>query len=118
MKEVVEYYLNRKSDIFACFLDCTKAFDRVKFDRLFEELLERGVQAADLRLLLDLYRRQHIRTSWKNNHSPYFGARNGIRQGSIASPVLFCVYLNSLLSKLRPKKKNLVSPNMSLSFYS
>jgi hypothetical protein len=101
LKEVVEYYLNRKSDVFACFLDCTKAFDRVKFDRLFEELLERGVQAADLRLLLDLYRRQHIRTSWKNNHSPYFGACNGIRHGSIASPVLFCVYFNSLLSKLR-----------------
>ena len=103
LKEIVYYYLNRKSDVYACFLDCTKAFDRVRFDLLFENLMDRGVHAADLRLLMDLYSRQRIRTLWKNKHSAYFGTQNGIRQGSIASPVLFCIYLDNLIKKLRRK---------------
>lgn len=27
LKEVVQYYFNQKSEVYACFLDCTKAFD-------------------------------------------------------------------------------------------
>ena len=75
----------------------------MRFDLLFENLMDRGVHAADLRLLMDLYSRQRIRTLWKNKHSAYFGTQNGIRQGSIASPVLFCIYLDNLIKKLRRK---------------
>lgn len=53
--------------------------------------------------MLDLYRRQKVRTSWGGTHSTFFDAQNGIRQGSIASPVLFCTYLDSLIEKLRKR---------------
>ena len=101
LKEVVNYYLNRGTDVFACFLDATKAFDRVRFDVLFEELVQRKVQWPDLRLLLDLYTRQRARTSWKLATSTYFNSANGIRQGSIISPLLFCIYLDSIIKELR-----------------
>ena len=100
VKEVVQHNINRGSNVYACFLDATKAFDRVQFSRLFGELIKRKVHPVDLRLLLDLYQRQRCRTRWKSSTSPYFSVGNGIRQGSVISPVLFCVYLDVLLLEL------------------
>jgi hypothetical protein len=38
--------------------------------------------------------------NWNNCHSQSFRVRNGVRQGAILSPVLFCVYLDVLLGRL------------------
>ena len=101
MKEVVLHYMNRESDVFASFLDATKAFDRVRFNCLFEALVERKVKWPDLRMLLDLYCNQRVRTSWGACSSAQFKVSNGIRQGSIISPILFSVYVDPLIEELR-----------------
>ena len=50
---------------------------------------------------MDQYLRQKVRTSWVSVQSDYFITMNGIRQGSIASPVLFCIYIDALLHQLK-----------------
>ncbi len=42
-----------------------------------------------------------MRTVWKAKFSRQFGTCNGIRQGGIVSPVLFCIYMDVLLDKLQ-----------------
>ena len=101
LKEVIQYYMSMKTPVYACFLDASKAFDRVRYDKLFSTLIKKGVDPLDLRLLFNQYERQCIRTTWKGSSSCYFNTTNGIRQGSIASPTLFCVYLDDLLCKLQ-----------------
>ncbi len=44
VKEVVHYYINNKSDVYSC-VDVTKAFDKVRHDKLFERLMETKVPA-------------------------------------------------------------------------
>ncbi len=44
LKEVITYYQNRGSTVYACFIDAGKAFDRVRHDRLFQLLKQRGLQ--------------------------------------------------------------------------
>jgi hypothetical protein len=100
LKEVLKYYHNYKTAVHTCFLDASKAFDRVRHDKLFELLMSRNVPALDLRILIDQYERQCIRTQWIGEYSAYFEASNGIRQGSIASPILFIVYLDEMLQRL------------------
>ncbi len=58
VKEVVCYYVTNKSDVYSCCVDATKAFDRVKHDKLFELLIERKIPALAIRALLDMYQRQ------------------------------------------------------------
>ena len=41
-----------------------------------------------------------IRVSWCGLASEFFVAHNGIKQGGIASPVLFCIYIDDLLVRL------------------
>ena len=38
MKEVVKYYSLRRGQVYCCLLDASKAFDRVRFDTLFQML--------------------------------------------------------------------------------
>ena len=100
VKEVVRYYLDNNSEVYSCCIDATKAFDRVRYDKLFALLIERNVPSVALRALLDMYTRQSVRTVWKSQYSRQFGTQNGIRQGGVISPVLFCVYMDVLLLKL------------------
>ena len=38
---------------------------------------------------------------WNNKKSSVFSIQNGVRQGAIMSPCLFCLYLDTLLERLR-----------------
>ncbi len=100
VKESVCYYVNNKSDVYSCCVDPTNAFDRVKHVKLFELLIERKIPALAIRALLDMYQRQKIRTVWSGTFFRLFGTSNGIRQGGIVSPVLFGVYMDTLLKRL------------------
>jgi len=100
LKEVLSYFKRNGSDVFIGLVDASKAFDRVRHDKLFSLLIERGLPTVVIRLLLDSYRRQKLRTCWNKCCSQMFDTYNGIKQGSILSPVLFTVYMDSLLLKL------------------
>jgi hypothetical protein len=64
LKETVSYYLTRRSDIYACMLDASKAFDKVHFGKLFKLLIDRKIPSMVMRLLLDNDTHQNIFTSW------------------------------------------------------
>jgi hypothetical protein len=38
---------------------------------------------------------------WGNYKSPYFNASNGVKQGGVLSPILFTIYIDNLLIKLK-----------------
>ena len=43
IKNVVASYCHRNSPVYGCFLDASKAFDRVDYSLLFKELLQRNL---------------------------------------------------------------------------
>ncbi len=51
-----------------------------------------------------LYQSQVVKTVWKGHLSRGFGTSNGIRQGGIISPILFCVYMDVLLKQLEAER--------------
>ena len=103
LKETVSYHLNRGSDVYACMLDASKAFDKVHFGKLFKLLVDRNIPSIVIRLLLDNYTRQKIVTSWNGAKSREFSAANGVRQGGVLSPILFNIYFDEMLTRLKRK---------------
>ena len=99
-KEVVDYYLKRKGQVFATLLDASKAFDLVALDKLFDILFDRKLPNSVIRLLLDMYQRQRVRTMWGGEVSECFSSLNGVRQGGVLSPILFTAYIDVLLQRL------------------
>lgn len=100
LKESLSYYVNNGGSAYCTFLDATKAFDRVEYCKLFRQLMSRGLPPVIIRLLLNMYVGHVTRVEWNGIFSQSFSVRNGVKQGGIVSPVLFCVYIDGLLQSL------------------
>jgi hypothetical protein len=104
--EVADYYRRHGSPPFACTLDASKGFDRCSWRKIFRSLLDRKLPAVAVRALLFIYTQQTAWVVWggrgtvRHCSSP-FNLTNGTRQGSVISPVIWCVYCQELLDKLR-----------------
>jgi hypothetical protein len=93
LKNVVDYYTERGSYVFACFLDISKAFDRVNYWKLFHMLLDDGIDMQIVRLLAYWYSKQEMCVKWHGRLSSPFALSNGTRQGGVLSPLLFARYI-------------------------
>ena len=100
LKEVCSYYLAKDTDVYLCLLDASKAFDRVHYGKLFRLLEKRNIPVQIRRLLLDMYTRQKMKTVWNGCESNDFSVKNGVKQGGILSPILFCIYIDELLVRI------------------
>ena len=100
VKSVIKYYNLCNSTVFACFLDASKAYDRVNHWTLLKMLLKRSVSIIVVRMLMFWYSKQEVCIRWGTEMSSYFNISNGIRQGGILSPSLFVIYMDDLSSLL------------------
>ena len=99
--EVASFFVRKGTPCIMTLLDCTKAFDKCRFDLIFSKLLQRGVPAIVIRVLIFVYQEQKAWVKWGQSRSRSFGLVNGTRQGSVLSPALFSVYMDDLIVKLR-----------------
>jgi hypothetical protein len=103
-KETIAHYLEDGGSVYCAMLDATKAFDRLEYCRLFKLLIDRGLPPICLRFLMNMYSCNLVCVAWHGITSPCFVARNGVKQGGILSPVLFCIYFDGLLLRLHESK--------------
>ena len=95
---VVNFYNHNGSDVYACQMDASNAFDMINYSKLFQTVLKRKLHGTIIRLLLDAYStavvyklgagilRCHIYVKWIE-----------IRW-SFLSATLFCIYMDELLA--------------------
>ena len=96
VKSIIRYYNYYNSPVYTCFLDASKAFDRINHWTMFKKLILRDVPIIIVRVLCFWYRTQELCIQWGNMRSSFFNISNGVRQGGILSPKLFSVYMDDL----------------------
>ena len=104
VKSVIKYYYLHNSPVYTCFLDASKAYDRVNHWTLFRKLPYRSIHILIVRMLMYWYTKQELCIRWGAEMSPYFTIFNGVRQGGILSPSLFAVYMDDLSSLLNTSR--------------
>ena len=64
-------------------------------------MLKRNVCAYVIRLSLNVCLNQKLVVRWNGEFSQPFTVSNGVKQGGIISPTLFCIYIDELLNELK-----------------
>lgn len=84
-------------DVYICFIDYQKAFDRVRHDVLMSILENIGLDDRDLRVIRNIYYNQSAVIRIENQLTEEIQIRRGVRQGCILSPLLFNVYSEQIM---------------------
>ena len=102
--ETIDHYIRNGSVVYGVLMDCTKAFDTVLHSKLFQKLIDAGLPPIIVRVLINIYQKQTANVRWKNDSSYKFSIKNGVRQGAVLSPIIFCFYVNNLFLQLRQSR--------------
>lgn len=100
LKHTVKYYTDRKTPVYACFLDLSRAFDLVSYGVLWGKLREAGIPDSLISILALWYKNQRNFVKWSTALSDPYKLECGVRQGGLTSPRLFNIYVNNLLVEL------------------
>ena len=99
-KQIVDYYNKSDSNAYCCFLNTSRAYDRVSHKTLFKLLVTRNVPLIFIRLIAFWYKYQSLFVKWGKCTSSAFYVSNGVRQGSVLSPYLLCIYVDKISCRL------------------
>ena len=100
-QQVVKYFTSRGSTVFVTAVDASKAFDRLDHSVLVRKLVSRKVPACFTRIISCWYSKLYSSVRWHSVLSAEFRVLCGVRQGGILSPILFNLYVDELIKKLR-----------------
>ena len=78
---ICERHLEVQQDVYICFRDYEKAFDRVRHEPLMQCLSEIGVDGKDIKIIRNLYWDQTASVRIMNELSEEIRIQRGVRQG-------------------------------------
>ena len=99
MKMLCERSLEYGNDVYICFVDFEKAFDRVNWVKMMEILKRIGVDWRDRRLVTRLYMNQEAVVRVNGDLSEPGKIGRGVRQGCLLSPLLFSLYVEMMMEE-------------------
>lgn len=99
MRVLLQKSCEFRKNVYVCFIDFEKAFDRVHHDPLFKYMEETGLDNYDIRLLKYLYYNQVASVQVGDNHTQKLPIKRGVRQGCVLSPSLFNLYSEEIFKE-------------------
>lgn len=87
-------------DIFACFIDYEKAFDKIQHEKMMQILKDTGIDGKNLRIIRNLYWNQSASIRLNSEEcTDEVNIRRGVRQGCILSPLIFNLYSEEIFNE-------------------
>lgn len=83
-----------------CFLDASKAFDRLPWNKTFDLMRAKGISETYVQFLERWCLSQKAAVKWDCTISSAFSTGRGVRQGSLISPKLFNLVMSVLSDRL------------------
>ena len=93
--------LKKNKDLFAGFIDFSKAFDLVNRKQLLLQILDNQIDGKMYWALKSLYIDTISQIKVNDCLTDWFQVDNGVRQGDPLSPTLFSFYINDLIKAIK-----------------
>jgi hypothetical protein len=90
---------NQSTPATLALLDLSKAYDRVWRKGLWAKLWELGIKGRLLRAVMSTYSQPELEVKMGTTSSDAFVMRNGLRQGSVLSPLLFILLFTDMVKE-------------------
>ncbi|GFR76350.1 retrovirus-related Pol polyprotein LINE-1 [Elysia marginata] len=97
---LMERAVELQRDVYVCFIDYSKAFDKVKHSELFGILDQLNIDGKDLRILRNLYWEQVAAIRIDGEYTNFTEIKRGVRQGCVLSPDMFNLYSEVILRNI------------------
>ena len=104
LRTISERAADVQKDVYICFIDYTKAFDRVKHFKMRECLSEIGIDDKYLQIISKLYWEQSASVRTESGMTSEFKTKKGVRQGCVLSPNLFNLYTEKIFREVEDMK--------------
>ena len=98
--QVVNYFNERNSIVYIVSFGASKAFDRVKPNKLFSALFSNNFPSCCIKLIINWYFKRSVSIRWNGFYSRACNVYNGVRQGSVLSRMIFNLYDNKIITCL------------------
>ena len=86
-------------DVYICFIDYAKAFDRCQHHKMISALQKLGIDDKDIRLITNLYWNQSAQVKVEDQLTDQVKIMRGVRQGCVLSPILFNIYSEEIFAE-------------------
>src|SRR5215469_6237659 len=101
LRNLAEKALEVNQDLYLCFADYEKAFDKAKHENLMKMLEKLEIDGKDLRIIKNLYWNQKVAVKIDDDESKWQCIKRGIRQGCVMSPDLFNLYSEMIMREIK-----------------
>lgn len=104
LRQIIEKAIEFNTPAFMCFVDLTKAFDRVRKEDVVQILIEEKVPQPIIDIIIDINSGNTTKIQTNQGLTETINVLEGIRQGDSLSPFLFNIIMNKIIDAV--KKRN------------
>ena len=100
LREVIHKYTRGCNAVYSCFLDLSKAFERVNHDFINRKLHESTLPTYVINIIKIMLGNSTSCVNYHGNISKSWSVSRGVRQGGILSAHLFSFYVDSIIREI------------------
>ena len=101
LRRIQEKFRGREKKLYICFVDLEKAFDRVPRKVMEWALRKKSLPKVLVKAVMRLYEGSRTKVRVGSGSSEEFGIRVGVHQGSVISPLIFAVVVDTVIEQAR-----------------
>src|SRR5438132_5897329 len=97
LRNICERTIEVNKNLYLCFIDFTKAFDKVRHIKLLNMLQDLDLDGKDIRQVRNLYWDQSAAIRYQNELGNFASIKRRVSQGCVLSPDLFNLYSENIM---------------------
>jgi len=105
LRMIEEKKREKGKDVYMCFMDLEKAYDRVDRIKLWEVLREYEIEDKVIEGIRSFYRNSRACVRINRMETSFFEVNNGLRQGCVMSPGLFNLFIDKVVRLMEREGK-------------
>ncbi|RNA29712.1 RNA-directed DNA polymerase from mobile element jockey-like [Brachionus plicatilis] len=100
VKQTIKYCKHKDRLLYLCAIDASKVFDKIDREVLWNKMIAKNIDPAIIMTLKNYYDESLLLVKNEDEYSNMFKSTIGVKKGGVASPKLFSIHIEDLITQL------------------